>query len=99
MANAYNNLNDLANAKTFYEKSLTEHRTPDTLTKLSEVSFMNCCQAIHTNWNFSKLGSEGTERTRNKSLHQSWNSLGREKQRKWIISKRLIIKFPNTTNF
>lgn len=93
MANAYNNLNDLANAKTFYEKSLTEHRTPDTLTKLSEVSFINCCQVIHTDLNDLKLGSEEIERTRKNSLHQSWNSLGREKQRKWIISKRLILKF------
>ncbi|RWS09046.1 stress-induced-phosphoprotein 1-like protein [Dinothrombium tinctorium] len=37
MANAYQKLNDLKNAKTYYEKSLTEHRTPETLTKLSEV--------------------------------------------------------------
>lgn len=71
MANAYSNLNDLANAKTFYEKSLTEHRTPDTLTKLSEVSFMNCCQVIRTDLNDLKLGSEEIERTRKNSLHQS----------------------------
>jgi len=36
-ASAYVMLGDLQNARTFYQKSLTEHRTPDTLTKLSEV--------------------------------------------------------------
>lgn len=34
---AYHKLNDLPNARHFFQKSLTEHRTPDTLTKLSEV--------------------------------------------------------------
>lgn len=37
MAGAYVKLEDYANARTFYQKSLTEHRIPDTLTKLSEV--------------------------------------------------------------
>ncbi|XP_054165278.1 stress-induced-phosphoprotein 1-like [Oppia nitens] len=37
MANAYQKLDDLANAKTYYQKSLTEHRTPETLSKLSEI--------------------------------------------------------------
>ena len=36
-ASAYAKLGDLQSARTFYQKSLTEHRTPDTLTKLSEV--------------------------------------------------------------
>lgn len=37
MASAYHKLGDLKNAKTYFQKSLTEHRTPDTLSKLSEV--------------------------------------------------------------
>lgn len=37
MANAHSKKGDLEQAKFFYNKSLTEHRTPDTLTKLSEV--------------------------------------------------------------
>ncbi|XP_064490068.1 stress-induced-phosphoprotein 1-like [Ornithodoros turicata] len=37
MANAYVRLGDYPNAKTYYQKSLTEHRIPDTLAKLSEV--------------------------------------------------------------
>ncbi|XP_022703777.1 stress-induced-phosphoprotein 1-like isoform X2 [Varroa jacobsoni] len=37
MASAYTKKEDYDNAKLFFEKSLTEHRTPDTLTKLSEV--------------------------------------------------------------
>jgi len=37
MASAYAKLEDFEQAKLYYEKSLTEHRTPDTLTKLSEV--------------------------------------------------------------
>lgn len=37
MAGAYVKLEDYTNARTFYQKSLTEHRIPDTLTKLSEV--------------------------------------------------------------
>jgi hypothetical protein len=38
MANAYHKSDDLTNAKTYYQKSLTEHRTPEILKKLSEVS-------------------------------------------------------------
>lgn len=37
MAGAYVKLGDYPNARTFYQKSLTEHRIPDTLAKLSEV--------------------------------------------------------------
>lgn len=37
MAGAYVKLEDYVNARTYYQKSLTEHRIPDTLTKLSEV--------------------------------------------------------------
>lgn len=37
MATAYQKLDDLQNAKIYYQKSLTEHRIPDTLTKLSQV--------------------------------------------------------------
>lgn len=37
MASAYAKLNDLPNAKTYYQKSLTEHRTPESLSKLSEI--------------------------------------------------------------
>lgn len=37
MASAYFKKNDLDQAKTFFQKSLSEHRTPDTLSKLSEV--------------------------------------------------------------
>lgn len=37
MAGAYVKLDDYTNARTFYQKSLTEHRIPDTLSKLSEV--------------------------------------------------------------
>lgn len=37
MASAYFKKEDLEQAKTFYQKSLSEHRTPDTLGKLSEV--------------------------------------------------------------
>ena len=37
MASAYQKKGDLQNAKTFFQKSLTEHRIPETLTKLSEV--------------------------------------------------------------
>jgi len=37
MASAYKQLDNLEQARVYYQKSLTEHRTPDTLTKLSEV--------------------------------------------------------------
>lgn len=37
MAGAYVKLEDYNNARTYYQKSLTEHRIPDTLSKLSEV--------------------------------------------------------------
>lgn len=37
MASAYQQLEDLKNALTYFQKSLAEHRTPDTLAKLSEV--------------------------------------------------------------
>ena len=37
MASAYQKLDDLKNAQTYFQKSLTEHRTPDTLSKLSLV--------------------------------------------------------------
>jgi stress-induced-phosphoprotein 1 len=37
MGSAYHKLEDLPNAKTYFQKSLTEHRTPDNLAKLSEV--------------------------------------------------------------
>lgn len=37
MANAYSKKGEYEQARAFYNKSLTEHRTPDTLTKLSEV--------------------------------------------------------------
>lgn len=37
MASAYQKKGDLENAKTYFQKSLTEHRTPDTLSKLSVV--------------------------------------------------------------
>ena len=37
MANAYTKLEQYEKAKFYYQKSLTEHRTPDTVTKLSEV--------------------------------------------------------------
>lgn len=37
MASAYMKMDDLEQAKTFFQKSLSEHRIPDTLSKLSEV--------------------------------------------------------------
>jgi hypothetical protein len=37
MGKAYTKLNDLYNAKSAYEKALTEHRTPEYRTALSEV--------------------------------------------------------------
>lgn len=37
IGNAYNKLGDLDNAIKYYSKSLTEHRTPDILTKLREA--------------------------------------------------------------
>lgn len=37
MASAYQKKDDLEQAKTFFQKSLSEHRTPETLSKLSEV--------------------------------------------------------------
>lgn len=37
MASAYAKKDDLEKARTFYQKSLSEHRTPDTLSKLNEV--------------------------------------------------------------
>lgn len=37
MASAYKQKGDLHNARTYFQKSLTEHRIPDTLAKLSEV--------------------------------------------------------------
>ena len=37
LANAHSKLDNYERAKYFYQKSLTEHRTPDTLSKLSEV--------------------------------------------------------------
>lgn len=37
MASAYFKKDDLQQARTFYQKSLSEHRTPDTLSKLTEV--------------------------------------------------------------
>ncbi|KAF8796572.1 Stress-induced-phosphoprotein 1 like protein [Argiope bruennichi] len=37
MASAYMKLKDYEKAKTYYQKSLTEHRTRDTINKLSEV--------------------------------------------------------------
>lgn len=46
MAAAYNKLEDYANARTYFQKSLTEHRTPETLSKLSEVNFSICCIVI-----------------------------------------------------
>jgi tetratricopeptide (TPR) repeat protein len=36
-AAAYTKMDDLKNARHYYQKSLTEHRTPITLTKLSEI--------------------------------------------------------------
>lgn len=38
MASAYKMKGDLKSAVTFFQKSLSEHRTPDTLSKLSEVT-------------------------------------------------------------
>lgn len=37
MASAYQKKDDLDQARTFFQKSLSEHRTPDTLSKLTEV--------------------------------------------------------------
>lgn len=37
MASAYHKKDDLEQARTFFQKSLSEHRTPDTLSKLNEV--------------------------------------------------------------
>lgn len=37
IGSAYSKLNDLTNAIKFFSKSLTEHRTPDILTKLREA--------------------------------------------------------------
>ncbi|KAG9510298.1 Stress-induced-phosphoprotein 1 [Fragariocoptes setiger] len=37
MASAYQKKGDLENARTFYQKSLSEHRTPETVSKLNEV--------------------------------------------------------------
>lgn len=40
MASAYLKKDDLDQARTFFQKSLSEHRTPDTLSKLSEVEMI-----------------------------------------------------------
>lgn len=37
MATAYHKKDDLEQARTFYQKSLSEHRTPETLSKLNDV--------------------------------------------------------------
>lgn len=37
MASAFHKKDDLEQARTFFQKSLSEHRTPDTLSKLNEV--------------------------------------------------------------
>ncbi|TPX57936.1 hypothetical protein SpCBS45565_g06587 [Spizellomyces sp. 'palustris'] len=44
MANAYMKKGDLDNAIKYYNKSLTEHRTPDILTKLKEVEKLKATQ-------------------------------------------------------
>jgi stress-induced-phosphoprotein 1 len=41
IGNAYAQQEDYANAIKFYEKSLTEHRTPDVLKRLREVEKLN----------------------------------------------------------
>ncbi|KAH8031010.1 hypothetical protein HPB51_012478 [Rhipicephalus microplus] len=43
MAGAYVKLEDYPNARTYYQKSLTEHRIPDTLSKLSEATTPRQC--------------------------------------------------------
>lgn len=40
IGNAYKKLNDLYNAKVYYEKSMSEHRTPEIRTLLSDVEKM-----------------------------------------------------------
>lgn len=40
IGNSYKKLNDLYNAKTYYEKSMSEHRTPEIRTLLSDVEKM-----------------------------------------------------------
>lgn len=42
MASAFQKLEEYDKAKHFYLKSLTEHRTPETLTKLTDVCSSNC---------------------------------------------------------
>ena len=40
IGNSYQKLKDLYNAKTYYEKSMSEHRTPEIRTLLSDVEKM-----------------------------------------------------------
>lgn len=39
MGSCYSKMSDYKNAKHFFEKALAEHRTPQTLDKLSQVRF------------------------------------------------------------
>ena len=58
MASAYAKLEDYDNAKLFYEKSLTEHRTPETVSKLSDVEKVIKGLCLKETENDQKLSTE-----------------------------------------
>jgi stress-induced-phosphoprotein 1 len=48
MGNAYEKLNDLPSAIKYLQKSLTEHRTPDTLTRLRNLESLKKTRDIES---------------------------------------------------
>ncbi|KAJ3152956.1 Hsp90 cochaperone [Geranomyces michiganensis] len=71
IGNAYMKKEDLVNAIKFFEKSLTEHRTPDTLAKLKEAERLRAVQEKESYRN-PQLADEARERGNELFKQSNW---------------------------
>ena len=85
MANAYHKMDDLANAKIYFQKSLAEHRTPEILSKLSEVTYFEFYSLFWTNFKFWSKGWKSAEREGKALISEPRKGVGREDFRQWVL--------------